>query len=266
MDRYRVEQGTCVDLSQWDPSDTSAFPITKKEGRARIEELNRTLEELQELLYAAHKHKVLIVLQATDTGGKGWRHPARVRWRQSPGRAWPASRSPPRRAAHDYLWRVHKHVPGRGEITIFNRSHHEDVLVARVHELAPESVWSKRYDQINAFERMLWEEGTTILKFYLHIDAEEKKRRLQARLDRADKLWKFNPGDLAERKLWPDYAAAYEQVLSTMSTAWAPWYIIPANRKWYSNLVIGSIIVDALNALDMRYPETDFDPSAVTIE
>ena len=256
-----------MDLSQWDPNDQSAFSFARKEGRRRIKELNRTLEELQELLYAEHRHKVLIVLQATDTGGKDGviRH---VFDGVNPQGVRVASfkKPTPRELAHDYLSRVHRRVPGKGEITIFNRSHYEDVLVVRVHRLVPEAVWSKRYDQINAFERMLWEEGTTILKFFLHIDADEQKSRLQARLDRSDKRWKFNPGDLEERKLWPEYTAAYEALLSRTSTVWAPWHIVPANRKWYRNLVVGTVIIDALKAFHMRYPEPDFDPSAVTIE
>jgi PPK2 family polyphosphate:nucleotide phosphotransferase len=267
MKRYRVEPDSRVDLSEWDPADKSAFPVGKGEGKKRIKELNATLEELQELLYAERKHKMLVVLQGMDTAGKDGviRHvfdgvnPQGVR---VAGFKVPT----PEELAHDYLWRVHAQTPGTGEITLFNRSHYEDVLVVRVHELVPETIWSKRYDQINAFEEMLWEEGTTILKFFLHIDLEEQKSRLQARLDEPHKRWKFNPGDLGERKLWPEYTAAYEEVLSRTSTAWAPWYIVPANRKWYRNVVVGTVIVDALQALEMRYPESDVDPASVTIE
>jgi len=172
----------------------------------------------------------------------------------------------PEELGHDYLWRVHKQTPQNGEIVIFNRSHYEDVLVVRVHSLVPNAVWSKRYDHINAFEHMLAEEGTTILKFFLHIDLEEQRSRLQARLDERRKRWKFNPADLAERKLWPQYMAAYEEALSRTSTRWAPWHIIPANRKWYRNLVVGTIIVETLKGLDMHYPEPDFDPAEITIK
>ena len=140
---------------------------------------------------------------------------------------------------------------------IFNRSHYEDVLVVRVHNLVPETVWRRRYEQINAFEKLLADEGTTILKFYLHIDQDEQKERLQARLDDPEKRWKFAKGDLTERKLWPDYMRAYEEMLSKTSTAWAPWYIIPANRKWYRNLVISQIIVDTLAGLQMSYPAAE---------
>jgi PPK2 family polyphosphate:nucleotide phosphotransferase len=267
MDRYRVEPGSRVDLSEWDPNDKSAFPVKKKEGRKRLLELNERLEELQELLYAEHEHKVLIVLQAMDTGGKDGtiRHvfegvnPQGVR---VAGFKKPTAEE----LAHDYLWRVHKQVPGRGEIVIFNRSHYEDVLVVRVHSLVPQEVWSKRYDHIHSFECMLADEGTTILKFFLHIDLDEQRERFQARLDEPDKRWKFNPGDLEERKLWPKYMEAYEDAIARTSTSWAPWYIVPANRKWYRNLVVGTVITETLDGLGMRYPEPAFDPADIRIE
>ncbi len=267
MKRYRVEPDSRIRLSEWDPSDKSAFPVSKKQGKRRLWELNLQLEELQELLYAEHEHKLLIVLQAMDTGGKDGtiRH---VFDGVNPQGVHVASFKQPTPAEldHDYLWRVHKHTPGKGEIVIFNRSHYEDVLVVRVHELVPEEVWSRRYDHINNFERMLADEGTTILKFFLYIDKDEQKERLQARLDEPHKRWKFNPGDLDDRALWPKYIEAYEEALSKTSTAWAPWYIVPANRKWYRNLVIGTVIVETLQALDMHHPEPEFDPAEITIE
>jgi len=266
MDRYRVKPDSRVDLGEWDPNDKSAFPRGKNEGRKRLLELNQRLEELQELLYAEHKHKVLIVLQAMDTGGKDGtiRH---VFEGVNPQGVRVASfkKPTPEELDHDYLWRVHEQVPGKGEIVIFNRSHYEDVLVVRVHNLAPNEVWSKRYDHINGFERMLVDEGTTIRKFFLHIDRDEQKERLQARLDEPNKHWKFNPGDLEERKLWPKYVKAYEDAISKTSTYWAPWYIVPANRKWYRNLVVGTVIVETLEDLNMRYPEPEFDPADIKI-
>ena len=266
MDRYRVKPGSRVDLSEWDPSDKGAFPEGKNEGRKRLLELNQRLEELQELLYAEHKHKVLIVLQAMDTGGKDGtiRH---VFEGVNPQGVRVASfkKPTPEELDHDFLWRVHKQVPAKGEIVIFNRSHYEDVLVVRVHNLAPQEVWSKRYDHINDFERMLADEGTTILKFFLHIDLDEQKERLQARLDEPNKRWKFNPVDLEERKLWPKYIEAYEDAISKTSTDWAPWYIIPANRKWYRNLVVGTVITEVLEGLNMRHPEPEFDPAVIKI-
>ncbi len=267
MQRYRVPPGTPVDLGRYDPDDRSAFPGDKEEAEAILKSLNGRLETLQELLYAEHKHKLLVVLQALDTGGKDGviRHvfegvnPQGVR---VAGFKVPT----PEELDHDYLWRVHKQVPGRGEIVIFNRSHYEDVLVVRVHGLVPPEVWARRYDQINDFERLLAEEGTTILKFYLHIDQEEQKQRLLDRLNEPDKHWKFNPKDLAERKRWPEYVQAYEDVLSKTSTDWAPWYVVPANRKWYRNLVVASVLVETLEGLRMAYPKPDWDPAQVVIE
>jgi PPK2 family polyphosphate:nucleotide phosphotransferase len=167
---------------------------------------------------------------------------------------------------HDYLWRVHKQTPGRGEIVIFNRSHYEDVLVVRVHALVPEERWKRRYQQINDFERTLAEEGTILLKFFLHIDQDEQKERLQERLDDPNKHWKFNIGDLKERKLWDEYTRAYEDVLSKTSTRVAPWYIVPSNYKWYRNLVIARVLVDTLEGLDMHFPEPEGDLSQVKID
>jgi PPK2 family polyphosphate:nucleotide phosphotransferase len=224
------------------------------------------LEELQEMLYAEHKHKVLIVLQAMDTGGKDGTIRHVFEGVNPQGVRVAGFKKPtPEELDHDFLWRVHKQVPGKGEVVIFNRSHYEDVLVVRVHNLAPQEVWSKRYDHINDFERMLVDEGTTILKFFLHIDLDEQKERLQARLDEPNKRWKFNPEDLEERKLWPQYVKAYEDAISKTSTDWAPWYIVPANRKWYRNLVVGTVIIETLKDLDMRYPEAEFDPADIKI-
>lgn len=267
MERYRVKPGDKVDLSQWDPNDKAVFPMGKKVGKEHLKQLNKELEALQELLYAEGKHKVLIVLQAMDTGGKDGviRH---VFDGVNPQGVKVASFKAPTRVelAHDYLWRIHHHTPGKGEITIFNRSHYEDVLVVRVHELVPEAVWSKRYQHIVDFEKLLADEGTTILKFYLHINQEEQKERLQARLDEPHKNWKFSLGDLEERKLWNDYTAAFETALEKTSTETAPWYVIPANRKWYRNLLISSIIIEKLKSLNMSFPEAEDDLSGVVIE
>ncbi len=267
MERYRVKPGSEVDLSQWDPNDRSAFEGSKKEAREALLALNEQLEVLQELLYAEHKHRVLIVLQAMDTGGKDGtiRH---VFEGVNPQGVKVASFKVPtsEELDHDYLWRVHKHVPGKGEIVVFNRSHYEDVLVVRVHDLVRPEVWRRRYAHINDFERMLAEEGTTILKFYLHIDQDEQKERFQARLDRPDKRWKFNVADLEERKLWPEYITAFEDVLNKTSTEWAPWYIVPANRKWYRNVVVSTVIVEVLKALKMSFPQPEDDLDHVVIE
>jgi PPK2 family polyphosphate:nucleotide phosphotransferase len=267
MDRYRVPPNSAIDLQDWNPNDNAVFGGSKREARDRLDELNDELEELQELLYAEHKQKVLIVLQGMDTSGKDGtiRH---VFEGVNPQGVRVAGFKVPTRIEldHDYLWRVHQQVPGTGEIAIFNRSHYEDVLVVRVHNLVPQEVWSRRYAHINEFERLLSDEGTTILKFYLHIDLDEQKERLEARLQEPHKQWKFSLGDLAERKLWSDYTQAYEEVLSSTSTEWAPWYIVPANRKWYRNLVVATVLVDALKGLDMQYPAPEDDLDNVVIE
>ena len=254
--RYLVKPGQAVDLTDWDPAETPAWKADKDAALQRVAGLNTELETLQELLFAEGKHKVLIVLQGMDTSGKDGVI-RRVFEGVNPQGVRVASFKVPTapELARDYLWRVHQQVPGRGEMVIFNRSHYEDVLVVRVHNLVPDAQWKKRYDQINAFERMLAEEGTTILKFFLHIDAEEQRERLLARLDEPDKRWKFNPGDLKERQLWGKYQKAYEDVLSMTSQAGAPWMIVPANRKWYRDLIISAALVDTLKELKMEYPQ-----------
>lgn len=267
MNRYRILSGTRVTLADWDPNDKSEFPLSKQKARQYLRELNTELEALQELLYAEHKHQVLIVLQAMDTGGKDGtiRH---VFEGVNPSGVKVASFKVPSKEEldHDYLWRVHKQTPGKGEIVIFNRSHYEDVLVVRVHNLVPEKVWRKRYDQINDFERLLSEEGATILKFYLHIDKAEQKTRLLARRDDPLKRWKFSLGDLEERELWPDYTKAYEETINQTSTEWAPWYIVPSNRKWYRNLIIARIIIETLKNLDMKFPQPQDNIDQIIIE
>jgi len=265
--RYLVEPGEKVKLSNWDPNDTSEFNGNKDQALVEIEKFNRRLEELHEVLYAEHKHKVLIILQAMDTGGKDGaiRH---VFQGVNPQGARVANFKEPtaEELDHDYLWRVHREVPAKGELVIFNRSHYEDVLVVRVHKLVPPEVWKPRFDQINAFEQVLSEDGTTILKFYLHIDRDEQKKRLQARIDDPNKRWKFRLGDLQERKLWPDYMQAYEDVLNKTSTPAAPWYIVPANHKWYRDLVISSVLVTKLEELKMKFPEPEENLDGIAIE
>ncbi|MEE4310343.1 MAG: polyphosphate kinase 2 family protein [candidate division KSB1 bacterium] len=256
LNKYRVKPGDSIDLGRFDPNDPGEYKDRKKEAKEETTELNERLEELQELLYAEGKHKLLIVLQGMDTAGKDSTI-RRVFDGVNPQGVKVASFKVPtdEELSHDYLWRVHQHVPGKGEITIFNRSHYEDVLVVRVHSLVPEKTWKKRYDHINQFERMLVDEGTTILKLYLHIDPDEQKERLQSRLDEAHKRWKFNPNDLKERKLWGDYTKAYEDVLNKTSTEWAPWFIIPSNRKWVRDMIISHILIETLEGLNMQYPQ-----------
>jgi PPK2 family polyphosphate:nucleotide phosphotransferase len=267
MNRYRVTSGAKINLSDWDPNDTSYFKGGKDAAKERLKELNKELEKLQELLHAEHRHKLLVVLQGMDTSGKDGviRH---VFEGVNPKGVEVVSFGAPTTAEldHDYLWRVHARTPAKGEIVIFNRSHYEDVLVVRVKGLVTEQIWSRRFEHINQFEHMLADEGTIILKFFLHIDRKEQKERLQARLDEPHKRWKFRKGDLEDRKLWPQYTRAYDDVISRTGTAWAPWYIIPSNRKWYRNLLIGSVIVDRLRGLDMRYPQPEEDLDDIVIE
>ena len=257
MNHYRVKPGHRIDLSKFDPDDHGEFGGNKKAALAKTEALVRDLDRLQELLYAEHKHKLLIVLQGTDTAGKDGtiRH---VFSGVNPQGVRVASfKAPtPEELAHDFLWRIHKQMPGTGEIVIFNRSHYEDVLIVRVHGLISREECRRRYADINAFEQMLVDEGTTILKFFLHIDKAEQKKREEARLADKTKHWKFNPDDLKERALWRDYTRAYEDALSATNTKCAPWYIIPANRKWYRDFLVSKILVECLKDLKMAYPKS----------
>lgn len=267
MDRYRVKPGSKVKLSKWDPNDRSAFDGTKEEAEQELAKLNLELQALQERLYAEHKRKILVVLQAMDTGGKDGTIRRVFEGVNPQGVKVTSFKAPSAEELdHDYLWRIHQSTPGKGEIVIFNRSHYEDVLIVRVHGLVPARIWRRRYDQINNFERILAEEGTTILKFFLHINLDEQKKRLQARLDDPGKHWKFNPDDLKERTLWPDYMHAYADAISRTSTERAPWYIVPANVKWYRNLVVASVVVETLQGLNMRYPDPPEGLDSIMLE
>lgn len=267
MDRYRIPPDTAVRLADHDPSERLTFEGRKGEGRSEVEALSERLRTLQELLHADGRHRVLVVLQAIDTGGKDGviRHVFRS---VNPQGVRVTSFKAPSAAelARDYLWRVHAEVPAAGMIRIFNRSHYEDVLAVRVRELVPKERWERRYAQINDFERMLTEEGTTILKFFLHISKEEQAARLRARLEDPTRHWKFDPGDLEDRARWDGYQEAFEAMLSRTSTPWAPWYVVPANAKWYRNLVVARVLVETLEGLPLRYPEPTFDPTTIRVE
>ena len=262
---FRVKRSDTVDLTKIPTNAPKG--ISKSEARERVAQLTTELEELQYLLYADHHHKVLAVIQATDTGGKdgtirnvfGACNPQGVRVT--------SFKAPSEdELAHDYLWRVHPEVPGTGELVVFNRSHYEDVLIVRVHDLVPPSRWKKRYQHIVDFERLLTDEGTTIVKFYLHISKGEQKERLQARLDDPTKNWKFAEGDLAERKRWDDYQAAFTDMLNSTSTSEAPWYVIPADNKWYRDLVVAEIMVQTLRGLDMTFPPAPPNLAGIVVE
>ncbi len=267
MDTYRVKPGSKIKLADWDANDERLYPGTKKEGKDKLEKKNAKLEALQELLYAERKHRLLIILQGMDTSGKDGviRH---VFDGVNPQGVRVASFKVPTpiELDHDYLWRIHQQTPGKGEMVIFNRSQYEDVLVVRVHGLVGEEVWSKRYEQINAFEKTLVAEGTTIVKFFLHIDKDEQKERLEARLHDPTKQWKFSLGDLKERARWDEYTEAYEVMLSKTSTEYAPWYIIPANKKWYRNLLISDVLIDILEGFKMEFPKPSDPLEGVVVE
>jgi len=263
---FAVKPGQKVNLTKFDPDDTGDFTDKAKANRLLKKNRDR-LGKLQYLLYAENKRAVLVIFQAMDAGGKDGAirnvfsgvdpHGCHVTSFKSPSLE---------ELEHDFLWRIHRAAPMKGEIGIFNRSQYEDVLIARVRKLVPKEVWSKRYDQINRFERNLAANDVTILKFFLHISEDEQKERLQARLKDPEKNWKFNPGDLDERKLWDDYTEAYEDALSRCSTEWAPWFIIPSNKKWFRSLAVSEIVVESLGALDMKFPKPKCAVSKIVVE
>ena len=262
----RVPFGERIRLADVDPDDTGAF-ASKKEAKAQLKANVKRMAELQELLYAEGKHALLIVLQAMDAGGKDSTIRHVMDGFNPQGCHVVGFKVPtPRERAQDFLWRIHPHAPPRGHVSIFNRSHYEDVLVVRVEELAPEAVWQARYEQINHFERLLADNGVTILKFYLHISKDEQRERFEERLRRREKNWKFSLGDLETRKKWDDYMRAFEEVFARCSHPWAPWYVVPANKKWYRNWVVSSVIVDALERMEMQYPPAPEGLEDVVIE
>jgi PPK2 family polyphosphate:nucleotide phosphotransferase len=267
MTRLRIDDGTGFHLADRDPGDTGAVDGGKNEARAEVAELTARLGELQALLHADGRHRLLVVVQGMDTAGKGGvvrrltagMNPAGVRVTSFKAPTGPE-------LAHDFLWRVHAHVPGDGEIAVFDRSHYEDVLIVRVHDLVPPERWAARYDHIRTFERMLVDEGTTVCKFLLHISADEQRQRLQARVDDPAKRWKFRRADLDERRHWDAYQQAYEEMVQRTATPAAPWHVVPADRKWHRDVVVCRAVVAALEGLDLRYPpgEEGLDGLVVT--
>ena len=239
----------------------------KEDGKIYAEALVKRIAKLQRALYAERKQSLLIVLQATDTGGKDGTIRHLLTGVNPQGvRVWPFGVPTPLELSHDFLWRIHEKAPAAGMIGVFNRSHYEDVLVVRVHDSVPEAVWKARYEAINDFERMLTQSGTTILKFYLHISKNEQKERLQDRLDEPDKNWKFSPADLKERESWDDYQQAYQDMINKCSTKWAPWNIVPADRKWARNVAIAEKVLRTLEEMNPQYPTAEFDPTKVEID
>jgi PPK2 family polyphosphate:nucleotide phosphotransferase len=262
---FLVTPGTQVKLQDYDPEYTGDYE-SKNRAEKDLRRNIKRLQELQDVMWAQGKYALLIVLQAIDAGGKDGTIRHVMRGVNPQGCQVSSFKVPtPEELAHDFLWRIHKVTPRRGYFGIFNRSHYEDVLVVRVRNLAPEAVWSQRYEQINHFEKLLADTGTVILKFFLYISKEEQKRRFEARLRDPAKNWKFSLGDVEERQYWDDYMKAYEEALSRCSTSWAPWYVIPADRKWYRNLLVSQVIVDTLAGLDMHYPPPLPDADKIVI-
>jgi PPK2 family polyphosphate:nucleotide phosphotransferase len=264
--RLIVTPGTKVRLSDWDAANTLGWQkghATKKSLDKSIEQLDR----LQYLLYAEQKHALLVVLQGLDAAGKdGTIRHVMAGINPQGCVVTPFKQPTPEETAHDFLWRVHKAVPPTGDIGIFNRSHYEDVLVVRVHNLVPKDVWSLRYDQINSFERLLSESHVKILKFFLHISKDEQRKRFQKRIDDAKRNWKVSEADFAERKYWGDYTRAYEEALTRCSTPQAPWFIIPSNKKWFRNLAVSHIITETLAGMKMKFPKPKVDVSKIKLK
>lgn len=267
LEKYRVDNKSKFALKKFDSKDKSERSKTKEEDVLELAKLAAKINALQDVLYAQGKHKVLLILQGMDASGKDGvvRHvfgecdPIGIRLASFKG---PTSNE----LAHDYLWRIHAHVPKAGELTIFNRSHYEDVLIVKVHNWIDNAECLRRYAQIKDFERMLAETGTTIVKCYLHISKEEQKMRMQERLNDPTKNWKFNPNDLAERKLWAQYMQAYEQAISATSTEYAPWYVIPADSKTNRNLLISRILLKTLESLDLSHNPAPAEYKSIVIE
>jgi len=251
----RLKQGARLQLEDADAGKT--FRLTKESAEAKHDALGKELADLQDLLYAAGKHSLLVVLQGMDTSGKDGtvKH---VMDPVNPGgvRVHPFKVPTERELAHDFLWRVHQAAPGKGMIVIFNRSHYEDVLVVRVHGLVPRGVWRKRYRHIREFERLLTDAGTIVLKFFLHISRDEQEQRLLEREQEVEKAWKLSPGDWRERELWGEYQRAYEDAITETNTKYAPWYIVPADKKWARNHLVTKAIVEALRPYRAEWLET----------
>jgi PPK2 family polyphosphate:nucleotide phosphotransferase len=264
--RFRIEPGKRAHLGRRDPADLKAFPDRDAAEKQSVKD-GEAIDKLQDRLFAEGKRAVLVVLQGIDTAGKDGTIKHVFKEAGPLGvTVTPFKRPSEEELSHDFLWRAHLAAPRRGFIGIFNRSHYEDVLVGRVRKLAPKDQIKKRYDQINAFEKILSENGTTILKFMLHISKKEQRERLQARLDEPQSRWKFNPSDLDDRKLWDKFLAAYEIMLDKCSTDWAPWHVIPADHKWARNAAIAGILRETLEEMNPQYPKPEWDPKSFVIK
>ncbi len=261
-----IKPGTKVSLKDHDPDDSGDFK-SEEEADQALQKYLHQLDKLQQLLYAENRRALLIILQGMDTSGKDGTIRKVMSGLSPLGVQVKAFKAPhEEELAHDFLWRVHQAVPRRGYLGIFNRSQYEDVLIARIHELVPRKVWKARYEQINQFEKLLVKNDVVLLKLFLHISKGEQRRRLEERLTDPTRYWKFSLKDVEERGYWSAYQKAYEAALMRCSTRWAPWHIVPANKKWYRNVVVAQAIVETLRGLDMKYPEPNIDISKVVIK
>jgi PPK2 family polyphosphate:nucleotide phosphotransferase len=264
-EQHRLSPGQPVNLAELSTSGKDYFD-DKKLGKKTLKKLREELIEWQVRFYAEGKRKLLVVFQALDAGGKDGTTRAVFEGVNPQGVQVSSFKAPTKEElSRDFLWRVHQRVPASGMIGVFNRSHYEDVLVVRVEQLVPEAVWRPRYDQINEFEKLLADTGTTILKFYLHISSEEQKKGFQDRLADPTKRWKFSPEDLKKREDWDAYWAAYDEALTRCTTSWAPWYVVPADQNWYRNLVVANAIVATMRQLDPQYPMPEVDLEGIEI-
>lgn len=265
--KYLVQPGRKVLMQDFSPDDRSLYAGTKEESLAEFNALREEMQYHQKMLYAENRRKILVVIQAMDTGGKDGCIRHVFGWIDPQGINVVAFKKPtPEELGHDFLWRIHKACPGAGQITVFNRSHYEDIIAAGVKNLIPEERWKKRYRHICDFEQLLADEGTVILKFFLNISKAEQKSRIENRLKDPDKFWKFHEDDLIDRAQWGSFQNAYAEVIEKTSTEQAPWFIIPANKKWYRNLVVARIFVNTLRNLGMKYPHVSFDPAKIVVE
>lgn len=265
-DEYRISPESTFSLSDWNPGDTAGIE-NKAQAKKEFKKIRKRIRKLQERLFAEKGQSLLIILQATDTGGKDGTIKHVFRGVNPQGCQVRSFKEPTDlELAHDFLWRYHMQTPADGYITIFNRSQYEDVLVVRVKNLVDDETWKKRYEQINNFEKMLSENGTRILKLFLHISRDEQKERLQARLDNPDKNWKFSRADLADRKLWDEYQTAYQAAIARCSTDVAPWYVVPANHKWFRNLLVANLVEATLENMNPQFPPAEPGISEIMID
>jgi len=264
-DRFVVHPDKRIRLADWDPGET--LGLEKDSAVEQTEMSIGRLDELQYLMYAEHRHALLVVLQGMDGAGKDGTIRHVTRGLNPQGCRVTSFKAPSAEEAdHDFLWRVHRAAPASGEVAIFNRSYYEDVLAARVRKLVPKRVWSQRYDHINRFEQLLTDSSVVVAKFFLYVSKDEQRRRFEERLRDPTKQWKLSPSDFEDRKHWDDYVTAYAEALTRCSTPDAPWFIVPADKKWFRNFAVSHILVETLEALDMRFPKPTFDVSRIKLD